>query len=337
MKPSFVVGGRSRIFIGPLPEVLAEVLPEGRIAAISDATIDRLHHPLLAPYTPVLIGKGESIKTLSTVGEIYRRFIDAGIDRSTFVLGIGGGIVTDITGFTASTYMRGVHFGFVPTTLLGQVDAAIGGKNGVNIDDYKNMAGTFNQPDFVICDPEILSTLPDREFRAGLAEVIKSAVIADPQLFALLEQHDFADLRRDTQLLTEVIRATIRIKVGIVERDEHEAGERRKLNLGHTLGHAIEKCTHTMNHGEAVAVGIRMVCQAAVKGGWLPKETCERIIALLTRYGFTLESPVETKRLLKEIAKDKKNQRGELRIVYPVAIGECRVEAISQTAFAAQL
>ena len=167
MHASFVIGSASRIYIGSIREILPEVLPESRVAAISDAAIDRLHHELLASYASVLIGKGESIKTLQTVAAIYRKFLETGIDRSTFVLGIGGGIVTDITGFAASTYMRGLRFGFIPTTLLGQVDAAIGGKNGVNIDGYKNIAGTFNQPQFVICDPELLATLPEREFRAG--------------------------------------------------------------------------------------------------------------------------------------------------------------------------
>ncbi len=337
MEPSFVIGTRSRIYIGPVSEILPQVLPERRVAAISDAAIDRLYHELLAPYGAVLVGKGESIKTLQTVEAVYRRFLEAGIDRSTFVLGIGGGIVTDITGFAASTYMRGLRFGFIPTTLLGQVDAAIGGKNGVNVDGYKNMAGTFTQPEFVICDPELLATLPDREFRAGLAEIIKAAIIADAELFARLETADFAQLRRDKQLLTEVIRAAVRVKVVIVARDEREADERRKLNLGHTLAHAIEKCSVRMNHGEAVAVGIRLIAEAAVKADLLAAADCERIVALLKKSGFALEPPVETRRMLKEVAKDKKIKDGQLRIVFPTAIGSCTVRTLSPAAFAALL
>ncbi len=337
MHASFVIGSASRIYIGSVREILPEVLPESRVAAISDAAIDRLHHELLASYASVLIGKGESIKTLQTVAAIYRKFLETGIDRSTFVLGIGGGIVTDITGFAASTYMRGLRFGFIPTTLLGQIDAAIGGKNGVNIDGYKNIAGTFNQPQFVICDPELLATLPEREFRAGLAEIIKAAIIADAELFARLETVDFLHLRNDRNLLTEIIRSAIRVKVEIVARDEREAGERRKLNLGHTLAHAIEKCSTRMNHGEAVAVGIRMIADAAVKAGLLATADGERITALLTRFGFALESPVEVKRLLKESAKDKKNKDGMLRIVLPTRIGDCTVQTLTPTAFAALL
>ena len=168
MKPTFNVREQSEIYIGPTADILSGVLPEGRVIVVSDATIDRLYHPLLAPYDTVLIGAGESIKTLQTVESIYRRFIELGADRSTFVLAVGGGIVTDVAGFAAATYMRGLSFGFVSTTLLGQVDASVGGKNGVNVDGYKNMAGTFKQPRFVICDPEMLRTLSDREFRTGL-------------------------------------------------------------------------------------------------------------------------------------------------------------------------
>ena len=165
MKPTFNVREQSEIYIGPTADILSGVLPEGRVIVVSDATIDRLYHPLLAPYDTVLIGAGESIKTLQTVESIYRRFIELGADRSTFVLAVGGGIVTDVAGFAAATYMRGLSFGFVSTTLLGQVDASVGGKNGVNVDGYKNMAGTFKQPRFVICDPEMLRTLPERACR----------------------------------------------------------------------------------------------------------------------------------------------------------------------------
>ena len=238
MKPTFNVREQSEIYIGPTADILSGVLPEGRVIVVSDATIDRLYHPLLAPYDTVLIGAGESIKTLQTVESIYRRFIELGADRSTFVLAVGGGIVTDVAGFAAATYMRGLSFGFVSTTLLGQVDASVGGKNGVNVDGYKNMAGTFKQPRFVICDPEMLRTLSDREFRTGLAEVVKAAVIADADLFTRIENVSFEALRADTDLLTDAISAAVRVKADIVERDEHETGDRRKLNLGHTLAHA---------------------------------------------------------------------------------------------------
>ena len=251
------------------------------------------------------------------------------------MLGIGGGIVTDVAGFAAATYMRGLDFGFVSTTLLGQVDASVGGKNGVNVDGYKNMAGTFSQPRFVVCDPGMLRTLSDREFRAGLAEVVKAAVIADAGLFARIEATTFDALRSDTDLLTDAVSASIRVKADIVERDERESGDRRKLNLGHTLAHAIEKCTNRLNHGEAVAVGTALIADASVKLGVLAAEDRDRIAGVLKKLGFDLTPPVDVKRLLKEVGKDKKNEDGMLRIVVPIGIGDCDVRRMSHDEFAA--
>ena len=335
MEPLFNVRSQSGIYIGPVKDILPGVLPEGRVVVVSDSSIDRLYHPMLEKYDSVLIGLGESIKTLQTVETIYRRFIELGVDRSTFVLAVGGGIVTDVAGFAASTYMRGLKFGFVSTTLLGQVDASVGGKNGVNVDGYKNMAGTFTQPQFVICDPGMLRTLPDREFRAGLAEVVKAAIIADADLFERIEGTTFEALRADTDLLTDAVSAAIRVKADIVERDERESGDRRKLNLGHTLAHAIEKCSNRMNHGEAVAVGTALIAGAAVKLGVLKAEDRDRIVAVLTKLGFGLTPPVEVRRLLKEVGKDKKNEDGMLRIVLPVGIGDCEVRPMTPGEFAA--
>lgn len=335
MEPIFNVRQQSEIYIGPTSDILPGVLPGGRVVVVSDATIDRLYHPMLAPYDTVLIGLGESIKTLQTVESIYRRFIELGVDRSTFVLGIGGGIVTDVAGFAAATYMRGLDFGFVSTTLLGQVDASVGGKNGVNVDGYKNMAGTFSQPRFVICDPGMLRTLSDREFRTGLAEVVKAAVIADADLFTRIENVSFEALRADTDLLTDAISAAVRVKADIVERDEHETGDRRKLNLGHTLAHAIEKCSNRMNHGEAVAVGTALIADAAVKLGVLLPADRDRIVNVLEKLGFDLTPPVDVKRLLKEVGKDKKSEDGMLRIVLPVGIGDCEVRPMPIADFAA--
>lgn len=335
MTPAFNVRQESEVYIGPVADILPGVLPPGRVVVVSDASIDRLYHPLLAPYDTVLIGTGESVKTLRTVETVYKRFIELGVDRSTFILAVGGGIVTDVAGYAASTYMRGLGFGFISTTLLGQVDASVGGKNGVNVDGYKNMVGTFTQPRFVICDPGLLKTLPPREFRAGLAEVVKAAIIADADLFARIEQSDFKSLHTDTDLLSDAISSAIRVKADIVEHDERETADRRKLNLGHTLAHAIEKCSNRMNHGEAVATGIALISGAAVKLGVLSVEDRDRIVGVLDCLGFSLEPPVELKRLLKEVARDKKNKDGMLRIVLPVGIGDCEVRTISQDAFAA--
>lgn len=332
MKYSIQVKDRS-VVVGFLAEELPRLLPKGRVVVISDINMDRHYHSLLAQYDHVLISQGETSKTLHTVDKIYRQFIEMGVDRSTFVLGIGGGIVTDVTGFVASTYMRGLEFGFISTTLLGQVDASVGGKNGVNVDGYKNMVGTFNQPRFVICDVGMLSTLSMREFRTGLAEMIKAGVIADQHLFERLEQVSLQNLREDNQLLSELVYRAIKVKADIVERDEREAGDRRKLNLGHTLAHAIEKCSSKMNHGEAVAVGLSLISDAACRRAILSRQDKERIDGLLSKFGFELTPLVELRRLLKEVKKDKKSEGDYIHIVLPEKIGSCRVEKMELDEF----
>lgn len=325
---------RSSVVIGEVGTMLAEMLPSKPIVVISDTNVDRHYHSLIEPYPHILLPLGESGKTLSTVENIYRRFVELGVDRSWFVLGIGGGIVTDVTGFAASTYMRGLPFGFVSTTLLGQVDASVGGKNGVNLDGYKNMVGCFSQPEFVVCDVNMLKTLSNREFRTGLAEIIKAAIIADEELFAMLESCDFSRLKGDEKLLREILFRAIKIKAAIVECDEREAGERRKLNLGHTLAHAIEKCTSKLNHGEAVAVGLHLITQLAVERNLLAWEDAHRIDALLEQAGFSLESPVPMRELLAAVSKDKKSEGSDIHIVLPTAIGACCVDKMPQKEFA---
>ena len=325
MKYDINIKDRSRVVVGNVGELLPALLPAKRVVVVSDTNIDRHYHSLIEPYDHILIGLGESSKTLLTLDVIYRRFIELGVDRSCFVLAIGGGIVTDVAGFAASTFMRGLEFGFISTSLLGQVDASVGGKNGVNVDGYKNMVGTFTQPKFVICDVDLLRTLSPREFRTGLAEIIKAAVIADAELFDMLEQTDFSTLQRDTERLSEMVYRAIKVKADIVERDERESGDRRLLNLGHTLAHAIEKSSTKMNHGEAVAVGLALIAEVATSRDMLAVADKERIVALLERAGFMLDAPVEIRTLLKAVAKDKKAEGNDIHIVFPVGIASCKV------------
>ena len=330
MKPAFSLRDRSDVYVGPAAEILPEVLPAARVVVVSDATIDRLYPGLLAPYEKVLIGRGESAKTLQTVEGIYRRFIELGVDRKSFILAVGGGIVTDVAGFAAATFMRGVGFGFVSTTLLGQIDASVGGKNGVNVDGYKNMAGTFTQPRFVICDPAMLRSLPDREFRAGMAEIIKAGLIADRELFELFENHPFEMFRNDPQLLTEAITRAIRVKADIVERDERESGERRKLNLGHTFAHAIEKCgNQKFLHGEAVAIGTAMIARLSAHLGKISEQDAERVRQVLERMGLPIRSEIDYKHLLKALKHDKKKQSDSVNFVLMEGIGSCSIRRFS--------
>ena len=326
---------RSRVVVGSVGEWLPRLLPQKRVIVVSDTNIDRHYHSLIEPYDHVLIGLGETSKTLRTLDVIYRRFIELGVDRSCFVLAVGGGIVTDVAGFAASTFMRGVEFGFISTSLLGQVDASVGGKTGVNVDGYKNMVGTFTQPRFVVCDVNLLRTLSAREFRTGLAEIIKAGVIGDATLFEMLEQADFSTLQRDTERLSEIVYRAVKVKADIVERDERESGDRRLLNLGHTLAHAIEKSSSKFNHGEAVAVGLAMIADVAAKQGLLAAEDKERILNLLQRAGFALEPPVEVRTLLKAVKRDKKAEGDSIHVVFPLGVGNCCVEKMPLEEFKA--
>ena len=326
------INQQSTLYVGRAVELLDRVLPKGRTIIITDANIDRLYPNIVRRYEHIIVGQGEACKSLQTVDRVYRELMELGADRSTFILGIGGGIVTDIVGFVAATYMRGVEFGFISTTLLGQVDASIGGKNGVNVADYKNMVGTFRQPRFVISDVEMLRTLPKRELRAGMAEVVKSAIIDDAMLFERLERcgEGIYDSMADMQ---NVMMGAVAVKARIVAEDEREGGARRLLNLGHTLGHAIEKCTHDVNHGEAVAIGLSLIAHAAVRRGMMVEEDASRIDSLLAKLGFDLCMPVNIADVLREVKHDKKKIDNMLRVVFPVAIGECRVIGMSFVEF----
>lgn len=323
-------GVKSKILIGSIEQNFAALLPEDRprVIIITDAKVHSSNLAFINSYEHIVIGQGESSKTMVKLEEIYRQLLNMGADRRTFIVGMGGGIVTDITGFVASTYMRGVRFAFIPTTLLSQVDASIGGKNGVNLDGYKNIIGVFAQPEFVLCDQALLNSLPDREFRAGLSEVIKAGIIGDPELFAMVEANTFEEIRSDKGLLHNLIVRAIKVKTEIVERDERDHGERRKLNLGHTFAHAIEKSFTNLSHGEAVATGIAIICSAAMRSGKLSSETGTRIKEVILKMGLPADYPVEMKKLLSLIRSDKKREGKNIYLVFPHEIGCCEVEKL---------
>lgn len=316
----------SRIVIGDAINSLANYLPEGRqVIVVTDPNVHRRYKEIINRYDYCLIGLGEQNKTLATAAKLYGELLGRGADRSTFVVGIGGGIVTDVTGFVASTYMRGLRFGFVATTLLAQVDASVGGKNGVNFEGYKNMVGTFNQPDFVLCDPSMLDTLPEREFRAGLAEIVKAGLIADRRLFELFETHPLGEFRNDRELLGEAITRAVRVKAGIVERDERESGERRKLNLGHTFAHAIEKCGHDFLHGEAVAIGTAMIARLSERLGTMTADEAERVRRVFERMELPVDSGIELPRLVAALKHDKKKEARTVSFILMHGIGDCAI------------
>lgn len=316
----------SRVVVGDVLPSLESWLPAGRrVIVITDPNVFGIYGDVIGRYEHIIIGTGEENKTLAAVGDIYRRLIEMGADRRCYIVGFGGGIVTDVAGFAASTYLRGVGFGFVATSLLAQVDASVGGKNGVNVDGYKNMAGVFNQPDFVLCDTGVPGTLPPREFRAGLAEMIKAGIIADPTLFEMFEHHTPGELLADRELLARAIVASVRVKARIVEADEREAGERRKLNLGHTVAHAVEKLSRRYNHGEAVGIGMAAVADVAVKLGMLPEGDRSRIVAAIEKAGLPTRADIPRGEISAALTHDKKVEDGGLWLVVPRGIGDVDV------------
>ena len=320
--------GPSRILIGERLENLQRYIPVARPIIITDVNVGKLYSLDSMAAEVITIGTGEVIKTLDTVQDIYAQLLSIQADRSSFIVGIGGGIVCDIAGFVASTFLRGVRFGFVATTLLAQVDASVGGKNGVNFEGYKNMVGLFHQPEFVICDPEILKTLPQKEISCGLAEIVKHAAIADADLFAYLEKHAEDILALDRQAIEKLVLASVRIKSSIVSRDETEKGERRLLNFGHTFGHAIEKVSGVA-HGEAVSMGMVMASALSVKRGLLSAEEDQRLRVLLKKLKLPNGFEPRSQKIFDAVGKDKKRAGDRIHFVLLNGIGNAVVEQIA--------
>jgi len=320
--------GPSRILIGERLENLQRYLQGAKPIIITDVNVGRLY-PLDSMAVEVItIGTGEEIKTLDTVRDIYGRLLSCEADRSTFIVGIGGGIVCDITGFAAATFLRGLRFGFVATTLLAQVDAAIGGKNGVNFKGYKNMVGLIHQPEFVICDPETLKTLPQKEISCGLAEIVKHAAIADAALFAYLEKHAADILALNSEVIEKLVQTSVRIKSAVVSRDEKEKGERRLLNFGHTFAHAIEKVMG-ISHGEAVSRGMAIAAALSVKKDLLTEDENNRLRALLNNLKLPTYFGLETQAVVHAIGKDKKREGNRIHFVLLNGIGSALVDKIT--------
>jgi len=320
--------GDSTLLIGERIQNLKKYIPAGKVVVITDINVHRLYQKNFPSYNVITIGTGEKIKNLDTVQYIYDQLMGLEVERSSFILGIGGGIVCDITGFVASTYLRGVRFGFVSTTLLSQVDASVGGKNGVNFGGYKNIIGGFNQPELVICDLNLLGTLPGKEILCGLAEIVKHAVIGDADLFGYLEENYKNAFSLDSHVIEKLVYDSVKIKSTIVNKDEKEKGERRKLNFGHTIGHAIEK-TIGIPHGEAISAGMVVATAIAVKRNLLSSEDATRIKQLLQNLGLPTEIPTDSQRLFDALKKDKKREGDDIHFVLPDGIGNAIVKQIS--------
>jgi 3-dehydroquinate synthase len=320
--------GPSEILINERLDNLKNYLPVKKPIIITDKNVKALYGSHFPECRLITINTGEEIKTLETVKYIYQELTGLDADRSSFIVGIGGGIVCDIAGFVGSTYMRGLRFGFVSTTLLSQVDASVGGKNGVNLDGFKNMIGVFNQPEFVICDLNLLKTLPKKEILCGFAEIVKHAAIADHNMFRFLEEHYEQALSLEIKIIEKLVYDSVIIKSEIVNRDEKEKGERIKLNFGHTFGHAIEKIT-TLAHGLAVGAGMLAASALSVKKGLLSETEDQRLGKLLKNLGFPVQPKPGRKKISQALKKDKKRRHDLINFVLLSKIGNAVIKEIS--------
>lgn len=316
---------------------IREVLPETRrLFTVTVPRVRRQHGKRLADsmvqagieHSIIEMPDGEHWKTLDTVEELAAKLVKLGADRESALLTFGGGVVGDVGGFLASIYMRGIPFVHLPTTLLAQVDASIGGKTGVNLDEGKNLLGTFQQPRMVLIDPEVLATLPEREFRSGLFEALKAGVISDPRIFEFMEQQRDRILRRDPGTLEWLISESVRVKANVVSEDEHEKGLRRILNFGHTIGHALEAETGYKQflHGEAVAWGMIAATMVAVGMQRTDSATAQRLISTVLAYATLPKVDVKPRNILRRLARDKKTLNGKVHFVLPVEIGRVVID-----------
>ncbi len=308
-----------------LPALLQARGLAGQAVIVTDENVARHITPTL-PYPHTLIPAGETHKTLDIIRRLYDEFLKHGMDRSGIVIAFGGGVVGDVTGFAAATFMRGVRWVNVPTTLLAMVDASLGGKTGVDLPQGKNLVGAFHPPALVVSDPLALNTLPKEEYVSGLAEVIKHGIIGDVALFESLEAsmtHRATEVAT-TNLSIQQIQQAIEVKIKIVEADPFERGERAKLNFGHTIGHGVEAASgYTLRHGEAVAIGMVAESRLAERLGVAESGTADRIARLLMRVGLPTSCPaIDTRVIHKMMSYDKKKAGGRLKFALPKKIGE---------------
>jgi 3-dehydroquinate synthase len=286
---------------------------------ITDDNVFAAHKKKFKGWNTIVLKPGEQYKVQATVDVVIRQLLEFGADRKTMLVGVGGGVITDITGYVAGIYMRGIPFGFVPTSLLAMVDASIGGKNGIDIGVYKNMVGLIRQPAFLLFDPSMLKSLPKNEWQNGFAEVIKHACIKDLGLFKLLQQHKLTDFQRDRKLLGALIRRNVLIKTKVVVQDEFEQGERKLLNFGHTLGHAIENM-YELSHGQAISIGM---AYAAVISQELKKfGDTNAVVTLLANYGLPTFADFDMKKAFAVLRKDKKKDKDTINYILLERIGK---------------
>jgi 3-dehydroquinate synthase len=292
---------------------------------VTDENVYNAHPAIFEAWNTIIIEPGEQHKLQTTADDIIEELVSIEAGRDNLLIGVGGGVVTDITGYVASVYLRGIPFGFIPTSLLGMVDASIGGKNGVDVGVYKNMVGTIRQPDFILQDTALLQTLPEEEWQNGFAEIIKHACIKDAVMFRELEARSVSDFMQNKKLLDNLIERNMVLKTRIVQRDEFEKNERRLLNFGHTLGHALENL-HQIKHGHAVSIG--MAAASLFSEKLVGFKNRERIHSLLEKYGLPVSFPFDKEKVLDVLRHDKKRVRKEINYVLLERIGKAVIKPI---------
>ena len=301
------------------------LIPKEQQIFITDENVSQSLAPKFKGRKLITVPAGEAHKNQSTVDSIIHQLMGLGADRQSFLIGVGGGVVTDLTGYVATVYMRGIRFGFVPTTVLAMVDASIGGKNGIDVGAYKNLVGTIQQPAFLLYDVSLLKSLPTEEWVNGFAEIIKHAAIRDAKMFSELENGSVPKYRRDKAMMSALIRRNALLKSKVVQEDEFENSIRRLLNFGHTIGHAIET-NNMLSHGHAVAIGM---VEAAKLSGTLKKfKDAGRLTALIDRYGLPTEAYYDKIQAIAMLRMDKKKVNTSMNFVLLEKIGKAVVEPI---------
>jgi len=320
---------KSEIIIGNLSETSKQISTHPDPIYITDFNLLKHYKSFLKNKKFIVINPGEKNKNLFTMDFIYEELIKFGADRKSFIIGFGGGMVTDIAGYAASTYMRGINFGFIPTSLLAMVDASIGGKNGVNHNRFKNMIGTFNQPNFVLIDPYFLQTLPNDEYISGLGEALKHFLINNKKgFYDFIEKPDLY-LNKST-VTTDFLFNQAKVKVDIVNKDEKESGERKKLNFGHTFGHSIEKLTG-VKHGIAVSIGMVIASKISQKLGLLSKEEVNDIENGLKVAGLLTKFNIPKNDVIQAMHKDKKKDGDNIDFIALDGIGNAKIVPLKIT------
>lgn len=312
-------------FAGGMSQLRKITDPKATIL-ITDENVYKSHTKRFSGWNTIVLKAGEEYKIQATVDAVVETLIGMEADRKTTLVGVGGGVITDLTGYIASVYMRGLRFGFIPTSILGLVDASIGGKNGIDVGEFKNMVGVIRQPSFILHDMVFLKSLPQKEWENGFAEVIKHACIKDAAMFTALEQNRLNTYQKKQKAICELVQRNAEIKVKVVQKDEFEKADRRLLNFGHTLGHALET-QYELLHGQAISIGMTYACHISEQLTGF-RDT-ERVVSLLEKYQLPTYASFNKEKVFRILKMDKKRERKEMNYVLLDRIGKGVVKTIS--------